>query len=262
MENASENLSKPNSKASSLSNYSYDAIKEAYNEIKALKAQGLLFSDLQDIEEIVLTKKAEDSIKALCLHVSHDCNLRCEYCFASKGDYKSGRRLMTKEIALKAVDYLVANSGHRHNIEIDFFGGEPLMNFDTVKEVVAYGRELENKSGKKFYFTITTNGTLFDEEKINFINENMDNIVISIDGRKDIHDSIRYDRSGKGTYDRIVPPAQKLVSGRNGKSYFVRGTFTSRNKDFSKDVMHLASLGFREISVELVVGSEDELFIK
>lgn len=240
----------------------YEEIKEAYDEIKSLKEQGLLFSTPQSIEEMISAKKDADGIKALCLHVSHDCNLSCEYCFASKGDYKSGRRLMTKDIALKAVDYLVSNSGYRHNIEIDFFGGEPLMNFDTVREVVAYGRELENKTGKKFYFTITTNGTLLDEEKINFINEYMDNVVISIDGRKDIHDSIRYDRSGKGTYDRIVPFAQKLVAGRNGKSYFVRGTFTSRNKDFSKDVIHLADLGFREISVEPVVGSGDELFIK
>ncbi len=242
--------------------YSYEEIKEAYNEIKALKEQGLLFTDSRDIEEMCSDRKTKDSIKALCLHVSHDCNLSCEYCFASKGDYKSGRRLMTKDIALRAVDYLVDNSGQRHNIEIDFFGGEPLMNFDTVKEVVAYGRELENKTGKKFYFTITTNGTLLDEDKIKFINEYMDNVVISIDGRKEVHDSIRYDKSGKGTYEKIVPLAQKLIGGRSGKSYFVRGTFTSRNKDFSKDVMHLAGLGFREISVEPVVGSGDELFIK
>ncbi|NSW92720.1 MAG: thioether cross-link-forming SCIFF peptide maturase [Firmicutes bacterium] len=242
--------------------YSYEEIKEAYDEIKSLKEQGLLFSTPQNIEEMVLAKKGADGIKALCLHVSHDCNLSCEYCFASKGDYKSGRRLMTKDIALKAVDYLVDNSGYRHNIEIDFFGGEPLMNFDTVKEVVAYGRELENKTGKKFYFTITTNGTLLDVEKINFINKYIDNVVISIDGRKEVHDSIRYDRAGRGTYDRIVPLAQKLVGGRNGKSYFVRGTFTSRNKDFSRDIMLLADLGFREISVEPVVGAGDELFIK
>jgi uncharacterized protein len=146
--------------------YSYEEIKEAYDEIKLLKEQGLLFSTPQNIEEMVSAKKDADGIKALCLHVSHDCNLSCEYCFASKGDYKSGRRLMTKDIALKAVDYLVSNSGYRHNIEIDFFGGEPLISFDTVKEVVGYGRELENKTGKKFYFTITTNGILLDEEKI------------------------------------------------------------------------------------------------
>lgn len=272
LENAVENLSKKarghaslargfNADEDLLLKFTYEEIKEAYNEIKLLKEQGLLFSTAESIEEMISAKKASDSIKALCLHVSHDCNLGCEYCFASKGDYKSGRRLMTKDIALKAVDYLVDNSSGRHNIEIDFFGGEPLMNFDTVKEVVAYGRKLENKTGKKFYFTITINGTLLDDERIIFINENMDNVVISIDGRKEIHDSIRYDRNRKGTYDKIVPLAQKLVGGRNGKNYFVRGTFTSRNKDFSKDVMHLASLGFREISVEPVVGSGDELFI-
>lgn len=242
--------------------YSYDEIKEAYDEIERLKEQGLLFSTTKTIEEMVSAKKSTDSIKALCLHVSHDCNLSCEYCFASKGDYQTGRKLMTKDVALKAVDYLVANSGQRHNIEIDFFGGEPLMNFDTVKEVVAYGRKLENKTGKKFYFTITTNGILFDEDKIKFINEYMDNVVISIDGRKEVHDSIRYDRAGRGSYDRIVPSAKKLVSGRNGKSYFIRGTFTARNKDFSKDIMHLASLGFKEISVEPVVGSGDTFFIR
>lgn len=242
--------------------YLYEEIKEAYDEIKLLKEQGLLFSISQNIEEMVSEKKGTDSIKALCLHVSHDCDLSCEYCFASKGDYKSGRRLMSRDVALKAVDYLVDNSGHRHNIEIDFFGGEPLLNFDTVKEVVAYGRELENKTGKKFYFTITTNGTKLNEERINFINEYMDNVVISIDGRKEVHDAVRYDRSGRGTYDRIVPLAKKLVSERSNKSYFIRGTYTSRNKDFSKDVMHLAELGFKEISVEPVVGSGDGLFIK
>lgn len=242
--------------------YSDEDITEAYNEIKSLKEQGLLFTTVQDIENAIGIKTGANGIKALCLHVSHDCNLSCEYCFASKGDYKSGRRLMSKDVALKAVDYLVANSGHRHNIEIDFFGGEPLMNFDTVKDVVAYGRGLESKAGKKFYFTITTNGTLLDEDRINFINEYMDNVVISIDGRKKVHDSIRYDRAGKGSYDRIVPLAQKLVNGRNDKSYFIRGTFTSRNLDFSEDVMHLSELGFREISIEPVVGSGNELFIK
>lgn len=234
---------------------------EAYNEIKTLKEQELLFSTDRLIKEAITGNKCEDSIKALCLHVSHDCNLRCEYCFASKGDYKSGRKLMPREIALKAVDFLVANSGHRRNIEIDFFGGEPLMNFETIKEAVAYGRDIEKETGKKFYFTITTNGTLLDKHKIKFINEQMDNVVISLDGRKEIHDAIRYDKRGKGTYDRIVPLAQELISTRNGKSYFVRGTYTSKNKDFSQDILHLTDLGFKEISVEPVVGSGEELFI-
>ena len=227
-----------------------------------MKEQGLLFTGPQEIEKAVSVNNLPDSIKALCLHVSHDCNLTCEYCFASKGDYKSGRKQMDKDIAFKAVDYLVNNSGNRKNIEIDFFGGEPLLNFTVVKEVVDYGRELENKTGKKFYFTITTNGVLLDDEKIRFINEYMDNVVISIDGRKEIHDSIRRDRSGRGTYDRIVPLVKKLVHDREGKSYYIRGTFTSLNKDFSNDVKHLASLGFREISIEPVVGSGNELFIK
>ncbi len=243
--------------------YSAADVMEAYNEIKTLKEQGLLFASDGIFAEAIAANKNVDSIKALCLHVSHDCNLSCEYCFASKGDYNSGRKLMPREIALKAVDFLVNNSGHRRNIEIDFFGGEPLINFDIVKEVVAYGREIERKkTGKEFYFTITTNGILLDKHNIAFINEQMDNVVISLDGRKEVHDSIRYDRAGRGSYDRIVPLAKELVSARNGKSYFIRGTFTSRNKDFSKDVMHLAALGFKEISVEPVVGSGEKLFIK
>lgn len=242
--------------------YSYEEIKEAYDEIESLKNQGLLFSSLQSIENMFPVKVDSTGIKALCLHVSHDCNLNCEYCFASRGDYRSGRSLMTEEVALRAIDYLVENSAGRRNIEIDFFGGEPLLNFDTVVKAVDYGKAIENKKGKKFYFTITTNGTLLDDEKINFINEYMDNVVISIDGRKEIHDSIRSDRAGRGTYDKIVPLAKKLVSGRNGKSYFIRGTFTSRNTDFSNDVMHLAALGFNEISIEPVVGSGDALFIR
>lgn len=237
-------------------------VMEACNEIKTLQEQGLLFTPDGIITEAVAANKNIEGIKALCLHVSHDCNLSCEYCFASKGDYNSGRKLMSREIALKAVDYLVDNSGLRRNIEIDFFGGEPLMNFNIVKETVAYGREIEKKTGREFYFTITTNGTLLDEHKIEFINEQMDNVVISLDGRKEVHDSTRYDKTGKGSYDRIVPHAKELVSTRNGKSYFIRGTFTSRNKDFSKDVMHLSALGFKEISVEPVVGSGDKLFIK
>lgn len=242
--------------------YTENEISEAYNEIKSLIEQGMLYSSIKNIEEVVSSKQMNKGLKALCLHVSHDCNLRCEYCFASSGDYNSGRILMDKEVALKAIDYLVQNSNNRHNIEIDFFGGEPLMNFDVVKETVTYGRKLEKTTGKHFYFTITTNGTLLDKEKISFINENMDNVVISIDGRKEVHNAVRHDRAGRGSYDRIVPLAKELVAGRNGKSYFIRGTFTARNKDFTKDVMHLADLGFKEISVEPVVGSGDDLYFK
>ena len=241
---------------------SADEISETYSEIQSLNDQGMLFSSEATLEEAVNSKKLNTGLKALCLHVSHDCNLRCEYCFASSGDYNSGRKLMSKAIALKAVDYLVAASRGRRNIEVDFFGGEPLMNFEVVKETVAYGRQLEKSIGKHFYFTITTNGTLLDKESIDFINENMDNVVISIDGRKAVHDAARHDRAGHGSYDKIVPLAQKLVAGRNGKSYFARGTFTARNKDFSKDVMHLADMGFQEISVEPVVGSGSDLYFK
>lgn len=209
-----------------------------------------------------MSKDVNTNLKAICLHVSHDCNLRCEYCFASEGDYNSGRELMSEEVAIKAVDYLVANSGGRQKIEIDFFGGEPLMNFEVVEAVVKYGRQIEKESGKRFHFTITTNGTLLNDHRIDFINENMDNVVISIDGRKESHDYVRHDCNGKGSYDRIVPLAQKLVAGRNGKSYFVRGTFTAKNKDFSNDVMHLADLGFKEISVEPVVGNGSDLYFK
>lgn len=242
--------------------YASDEITVAYNEINSLKEQEMLFTSLENLENAVTTKNINTNLKALCLHVSHDCNLRCEYCFASEGDYNSGRELMSEEVAFKAVDYLVKNSGGRSKIEVDFFGGEPLMNFDVVEAVVAYGREIEKRTNKSFYFTITTNGTLLNKHNIDFINENMDNVVISIDGRKKVHDTVRHDCLGKGSYDDIMPLAKELVSGRNGKSYFVRGTFTAKNKDFSEDVMHLADMGFKEISVEPVVGSGNELYFK
>lgn len=234
--------------------YTFEEIEEAYGEIQALCDEGMLYSSEDFLISAAGAKNIPSAVKALCLHVAHDCNLRCGYCFASEGDYNSGRKLMTRDVALASVDFLINASMERHNIEIDFFGGEPLMNFDVVKETVEYGRKLEASAGKHFYFTITTNGTLLDKDKIDFINSQMDNVVISLDGRKEIHDAVRCDRMGRGSYDRIVPMAQKLVAGRYGKSYFVRGTYTRHNKDFSKDVMHLADLGFREISVEPVVG--------
>lgn len=240
--------------------YGPPEISETYAEIQSLFDQGMLFSSEESLSEAAAMNHFNPAVKALCLHVSHDCNLRCEYCFASSGDYNSGRELMDKEIARKAVDYLVANSGNKHNIEIDFFGGEPLMNFDVVKDVVIYGRSIEKAANKHFYFTITTNGSLLTDDRIHFINEHMDNVVISIDGRKEVHDRVRHDSAGHGSYDHIMPMAQKLVAGRNGKSYFVRGTFTKRNMDFSKDVMHLAHMGFDEISVEPVVGSGSDLY--
>lgn len=242
--------------------YTAEEIDEAYNEAASLKEQGMLFSSLNNLEDTIKAKPMNTGVKAICLHVSHDCNLRCEYCFASEGDYNSGRTLMSREVALKAVDYLVANSKGRHNLEIDFFGGEPMMNFDVVKDVVAYGRQIEASTGKHFYFTITTNGTLLDKEKIDFINEYMDNVVISIDGRKEVHDAVRHNQAGHGSHDKIMPLAKELVDGRNGKSYFIRGTFTAKNKDFAKDVMYLADMGFKEISVEPVVGTGSDLYFK
>ena len=234
--------------------YPEDEIAGAYAEIKELAESGLLFTPDGDIDGIIGKERGNGFLKALCINVSHDCDLRCRYCFASKGDYKGGRKLMPAETAFKAVDFLLENSGNRRNIEIDFFGGEPLLNFETIRKTVAYGRETAGKAGKEIHFTVTTNGTLLDDEKAGFINGNMDNVVISIDGRKEVHDFMRCDRAGRGSYGRIVPSALKLVEERGEKSYFIRGTFTAKNLDFSRDVLHLADLGFGEISVEPVVG--------
>jgi len=237
-------------------------IREAVEDINQLVKEGLLFTPDMDKDAIVKRVHNYNGIKALCLHVAHDCNLMCEYCFASKGSYKVEKSLMPAEVAFKAVDFLVENSGTRHTVEIDFFGGEPLMNFDVVKKTVEYAEKVEERTGKNIYFTITTNGALLDDEKIEFINEKMNNVVISIDGRKEVHDAIRYDAAHNGTYDKILKNALKLVKGRKGKSYFIRGTFTSRNLDFSKDVFHLADLGFEEISVEPVVGASEDFHIR
>ncbi|MDD4334450.1 MAG: thioether cross-link-forming SCIFF peptide maturase [Desulfotomaculaceae bacterium] len=241
--------------------YPAESIREVWEEIDSLVKKDLLFApeiQVSDWNNININS----GLKALCLHVAHDCNLMCEYCFASKGSYKVAKKLMPEEVAFKAVDFIVEHSGKRKNIEIDFFGGEPLLNFDVVKKTVEYGRKIETPAGKRFYFTITTNGTLLDDEKIKYINENMDNVVISIDGRKEVHDAIRYDAAGQGTYDRILGDALKLVRSRENKSYFIRGTFTSRNLDFSKDILHLADLGFDEISMEPVVGKGEEFHIQ
>ena len=242
--------------------YSDEIIKEVWEEISALIEKGYLFSPEIDKDSIQNNIHKNNGIKALCLHVAHDCNLRCEYCFASKGSYKVAKNLMPVEIAFKAVDFLINNSGKKKNVEIDFFGGEPLLNFDVVKKTVDYGRKVEKLKGKSIHFTITTNGVLLDNEKIKYINDNMDNVVISIDGRKEIHDAVRYDCACNGTYDKILDNALKLVRERKGKSYFIRGTFTSRNLDFSKDVFHLADLGFGEISVEPVVGAGEDFHIR
>ena len=189
----------------------------------------------------------------MCLHIAHDCNLACRYCFAEEGEYHGRRALMSYETGKQALDFLIANSGNRKNLEVDFFGGEPLMNFDVVKQLVAYGREQEKLHDKHFRFTLTTNGVLLNDDIMEFANKEMDNVVLSIDGRKEVNDRMRPFRKGAGSYDLIVPKFQKLAESRNQERYYVRGTYTHFNTDFSKDVLHLADLGFKQISVEPVV---------
>ena len=200
-----------------------------------------------------LKRKSGDVVKALCLHVAHTCNLNCSYCFASQGKYHGDRALMSFEVGKQALDFLIANSGTRRNLEVDFFGGEPLMNWQVVKDLVAYARSIEKEHNKNFRFTLTTNGVLIDDDVIDFANREMDNVVLSLDGRKEIHDRLRVDYAGHGSYDKIVPKFQKLVAARGDKSYYMRGTFTHANPDFTKDVFHMADLGFKELSMEPVV---------
>lgn len=232
--------------------YSVEAVTEAVNELKELVENGQLDSSDRYIDDIHFNNK-KPVIKALCLHVAHDCNIRCKYCFASQGDFKGDRGLMPLETGKKAFDLIVANSGTRRNLEVDFFGGEPLMNFDVVKELVAYGRSLEGPNNKNFRFTLTTNGVLMTDEVIDFANEHMDNVVLSLDGNQETNDFMRPSVNGAGTYDIIVPRFKKLIEKRLNKSYYVRGTFTRFNTDFAKDVIHMADLGFKMTSVEPVV---------
>ena len=198
-------------------------------------------------------ERSGDVVKALCLHVAHTCNLNCSYCFASQGKYHGERALMSFEVGKRALDFLIENSGHRTNLEVDFFGGEPLMNWEVVKQLVEYARTQEEPHHKKFRFTLTTNGMLIDDDVIDFANREMGNVVLSLDGRKEIHDALRVDYAGNGSYDRIVPKFQKLVKARGGKNYYMRGTFTHANPDFTKDLFHMADLGFTELSMEPVV---------
>lgn len=233
-------------------------IEEAFSEIEELKEQGTLFSKDIYKDYIFDFKKRQTVVKALCLHIAHDCNLACRYCFAEEGEYKGRRALMSYEVGKQALDFLIANSGSRRNLEVDFFGGEPLMNFEVVKQLVAYGREQEKIHDKNFRFTLTTNGVLLDDDIMEFANKEMSNVVLSIDGRKEVHDKMRPTRNGKGSYDLIVPKFQKLADSRNQTDYYVRGTFTHYNKDFSEDVLHMADLGFKQISVEPVVAPKEE----
>ena len=233
-------------------------IQEVLENVEDLKAKGKLFAP-DAYEHLAFDFKARNTvIKALCLHVAHTCNLTCEYCFASQGKYQGERALMSFEVGKQALDFLIAHSGSRRNLEVDFFGGEPLMNWDGVKRLVAYGREQEKIHNKKFRFTLTTNGMLIDDDVIEFANKEMHNVVLSLDGRKEVHDRLRKTASGKGSYDIIVPKFQKLVESRGGKGYYVRGTFTHNNVEFTKDLLHMADLGFTELSMEPVVCGPDE----
>ena len=233
-------------------------ITEAVDEVLELEKNGQLFAP--DIYEnyVFDFKKRQTVVKALCLHIAHDCNLACRYCFAGEGEYHGRRALMSFDVGKKALDFLVEHSGNRVNLEVDFFGGEPLMNWQVVKDLVAYGRSLEKPRGKKFRFTLTTNGVLLDDEVLEFANREMDNIVLSIDGRKEVHDRMRPFRGGQGSYDSVVPKFIKTAESRGQKKYYVRGTYTHDNLDFSEDVLHLADLGFQQISVEPVVAEASD----
>jgi len=230
-------------------------IDDCFADIEELRAMGKLFTE--DSFEPLANKFKEKSagvVKALCLHIAHTCNLNCSYCFASQGKYHGDRALMSFEVGKAALDFLIKNSSTRRNLEVDFFGGEPLMNFEVVKELVAYARSIEKEAGKNFRFTLTTNGVLIDEDVIDFANREMSNVVLSLDGRREVHDRYRVDYAGNGSWDKIVPKFQKLVEARGGKNYYMRGTFTHANPDFLKDIEVMLDLGFDELSMEPVVG--------
>ncbi len=231
--------------------------EEELAEIKALQEEGLLFAPETEARPV-----KSDEVKALCLHICHDCNLRCAYCFADEGAYHAAREMMSFETARAAIDFLLEKSGKRKVLEVDFFGGEPLMNFDVVRRTVEYAKEEAAKRGKRFLFTTTTNGLLLDDEKIKFLNEEMENVVLSLDGRKEVHDAVRKTVNGKGSFDAVIDKMKKFVKIRGDKHYYVRGTFTAKNLDFSKDVLFLADEGFESLSVEPVVTELPDLEIK
>ncbi len=238
--------------------YHENDISEAYYEIRELQDAGQLFT--KDIYEPYINsfKDRPIIVKALCLHIAHDCNLACKYCFAGEGEYHGDKALMSFEVGKKALDFLVTHSGANKNLEVDFFGGEPTMNFDVVKRIVEYGRSIEEANQKKFRFTLTTNGILLNDDMIQFANRQMSNIVLSIDGRKKVNDKMRPTRNNQGSsYDIIIPKFEKVAASRNQNNYYVRGTFTHHNLDFCEDVLHLADLGFEQISVEPVVAPKE-----
>ena len=245
------------------SHISREEIEECYAQVSALKDRHALFTpDTFEPMADKLKQKTSGVIKALCLHVAHTCNLNCSYCFASQGKYHGERAIMSLEVGKRALDFLVENSGSRHNLEVDFFGGEPLMNFQMIKDLVAYAREIEKKHNKNFRFTLTTNGVLIDDDVIDFANREMSNVVVSLDGRKEIHDRYRVDYAGNGSWEKIVPKFQKMVDARGGKNYYMRGTFTHANPDFLEDIKVMLDLGFNELSMEPVVcakGDKEEL---
>lgn len=234
-----------------------EEIRDVFEDIDGLKRQGKLFSEDIYADMSGEFKKRQSVVKAICLHVAHDCNLACKYCFAGEGEYQQGHRgLMSYEVGKKALDFLIENSGTRKNLEVDFFGGEPLMNWEVVKKLVAYGREQEKFHHKNFRFTLTTNGILLDDEVIEFANREMSNVVLSLDGRKEVNDKLRVSRNEKGSYDIILPKFLKMAESRNQENYYIRGTYTHYNTDFSKDILHMADLGFKELSMEPVVAPE------
>ena len=237
--------------------FSVSELKEIYSELEQLKESGKLFTqDRFEPMAETLKKRTSGVVKALCLHVAHTCNLNCSYCFASQGRFHGERAVMSYETGKRALDFLIENSGSRTNLEVDFFGGEPLMNFQTVKDLVAYAREQEKRFHKRFRFTLTTNGMLIDDDVIDFCNREMSNVVLSLDGRKEIHDRYRKDYAGNGSWEKIVPKFQELVKRRGGKNYYIRGTFTHANPDFLKDIRVMLDLGFTELSMEPVVCSD------
>jgi len=234
-------------------------IEECYDQVLGLKDAGKLFSpDTFEPMAEKLKQKSAGIIKALCLHIAHTCNLNCSYCFASQGKYHGDRAVMSFEVGKQALDFLIKNSGTRRNLEVDFFGGEPLMNFPVVKELVAYARSIEKEHNKNFRFTLTTNGVLVDDEVIEWANKECSNVVLSLDGRKEIHDRYRVDYAGNGSWEKIVPKFQKFVEARDGKEYYMRGTFTHANPDFLKDIQQMLDLGFTELSMEPVVSTAND----
>ena len=234
-------------------------VEDCFDDIEELRENGKLFAN-DTFEPMAgeLKKKSAGIVKALCMHIAHTCNLNCSYCFASQGKYHGDRAVMSFEVGKQALDFLIANSGTRRNLEVDFFGGEPLMNFDVVKQLVAYARSVEKEHGKNFRFTLTTNGMLIDDDVIDFANREMSNVVLSLDGRKEVHDRFRVDFAGNGSWERIVPKFQKLVEARGNKAYYMRGTFTHANPDFLEDIKEMLRLGFTELSMEPVVCAPDD----